>query len=209
MWLLCHSWNFSEGVGCSRSSLPLKWCRASCWYETSAVILNQRLVCRNSCSTSSAERREDLKPPAVQVFRLLGTMKMLVSLVLGLLLSPQLGHCSRNDQERCKPVTASFCHGLGYSSTLHPTGVSGYNLQQIGQMVETACSPLVATLMCRVVVPECSSEDNSRTKPCRALCEKVKADCEPVFRTKRLYWPMRLRCDALPASNCVEVGVKW
>ncbi|KAE8289301.1 Frizzled-1 [Larimichthys crocea] len=58
--------------------------------------------------------------------------------------------------------------------------------------------------MCRVVVPECGSDDDSRMKPCRALCEKVKTDCESPFRTKRLYWPTRLRCESLPESNCVQ-----
>ncbi|TKS82594.1 Frizzled-7 [Collichthys lucidus] len=129
-------------------------------------------------------------------------MKHLVFVVLGLQLSLQRAHCRREDN--CKPVTSSFCQGLGYTTTLHPNGVIGYNLQQIGQMVETACSPNIATLMCRVVVPECGSDDDSRMKPCRALCEKVKTDCESPFRTKRLYWPTRLRCESLPESNCVQ-----
>lgn len=140
--------------------------------------------------------------------RLLRAMKNLVLVVWGLLLSPQGAHCSRNDRENCKPITASFCQGLGYTTTLHPSGVAGYYLQQIGQMVETACSPHIATVMCRVVVPECGSDDDGRRKPCRALCQKVKTDCESAFRAKRLFWPMRLRCEALPESNCVQVSRK-
>lgn len=135
-------------------------------------------------------------------------MKNLVLVVWGLLLSPQRAHGKRDDRANCKPVTSSFCQGVGYTTTLHPTGVTGYTLQQIGQMVETACSPNIATLMCRVVVPECGSEDDTRLKPCRALCEKVKTDCEPAFRAKRLYWPTKLRCDTLPESNCVQVSKK-
>ncbi|XP_070821650.1 uncharacterized protein [Chaetodon trifascialis] len=131
-------------------------------------------------------------------------MKGWVLVVLGLLLSLQQAHSRRDDRANCKPVTASFCQGLGYTTTLNPTGVLGYNLQQIGQIVETSCSPNVATLMCRVVVPECSSEDDSRLKPCRALCEKVKTDCESALRAKRLLWPSRLRCESLPQSNCVQ-----
>ncbi|XP_040901254.1 uncharacterized protein LOC121186553 isoform X1 [Toxotes jaculatrix] len=131
-------------------------------------------------------------------------MKNFILVVLGLLMSPQRAHSGRDDRTNCKPVTASFCQGVGYTTTLHPTGALGFNLQQIGQMVETACSPEVATLMCRVAVPECSSEDDTRTKPCRALCEKVKTDCESALRAKRLFWPVRLRCDALPESNCVQ-----
>ncbi|XP_042354170.1 atrial natriuretic peptide-converting enzyme-like [Plectropomus leopardus] len=128
-------------------------------------------------------------------------MERLVLLVLVLLPSPQPAH---GNKATCKPVTASFCQGVGYTTTAYPTGAVGYNLQQTGQMVETACSPNIATLMCRVVVPECGSEDNSRMKPCRALCEKVKTDCEPAFKAKRLTWPIRLRCETLPESNCVQ-----
>lgn len=128
-----------------------------------------------------------------------------VFVVLGLLLSPQRAQSVRDKRATCKPVTASFCQGVGYTTTHQPTGASGYSLQQIGQIVETACSPAVATVMCRVVVPECSSEDDSRLKPCRALCEKVKTDCESALRAKRLSWPPRLRCEALPQSNCVQV----
>ncbi|XP_051261360.1 uncharacterized protein LOC127366462 isoform X3 [Dicentrarchus labrax] len=131
-------------------------------------------------------------------------MKHLVLVVLGLLLSFQQAHSRRDETANCKPITASFCQGLGYTTTLHPSGVIGYNLQQIGQMVETACSPNIATLMCRVVVPECTAEDDSRLKPCRALCEKVKTDCDSVFKARRMYWPTRLRCDALPESNCMQ-----
>ncbi|XP_061574495.1 atrial natriuretic peptide-converting enzyme-like [Cololabis saira] len=131
-------------------------------------------------------------------------MKHLFLIVLSVLVSPQQAQVRRDDRASCKPVTASFCQGLGYTTTLHQNGVQGYQLQQIGQMVETACSPLIATLMCRVVVPECSSEDDNRVKPCRALCEKVKRDCEATLKAKRLYWPSKLRCETLPESNCVQ-----
>ncbi|RVE63076.1 hypothetical protein OJAV_G00163260 [Oryzias javanicus] len=119
--------------------------------------------------------------------------------------APQPARTRTDDRTTCKPVTASFCQGLGYSTTPYPNGVLGYQLQQVGQLVETACSPHIATLMCRVVVPECGSENDSRKKPCRALCQKVKKDCEPAFRTKRLSWPMKLRCESLPESNCVQI----
>ncbi|XP_013880017.1 uncharacterized protein LOC106529207 [Austrofundulus limnaeus] len=131
-------------------------------------------------------------------------MKHLFLVVVCLLLFPQQAQTRRTDRTSCKPVTARFCQGLGYTSTLHPDGVQGFSLQQIGQIVETACSPHIATVMCRVVVPECGSENESQKKPCRALCEKVKRDCESPLRAKWLFWPMRLRCDALPLTNCVE-----
>jgi len=135
-------------------------------------------------------------------------MKHWFLMVVCLLLFPQQTQSWRDDKTTCKPVTSNFCQGLGYTTTLHQSGVQGYNLQQIGQIVETACSPHIAILMCRVVVPECNSEDDSRKKPCRALCEKVKRDCESPLRAKRLSWPTKLRCDTLPASNCIQVSMK-
>ncbi|XP_028282342.1 atrial natriuretic peptide-converting enzyme-like [Parambassis ranga] len=133
-------------------------------------------------------------------------MKHLWLVVLGLLLfSIQQVHSWGDDRSSCKPVTASFCQGVGYTTSLHPSGVQGFTLQQIQQIVETKCSPDIATLMCRVVIPECSTTaDDSRVKPCRRLCEKVKTDCESALRVKRLTWPSKIRCETLPESNCVE-----
>ncbi|CAJ1063098.1 uncharacterized protein LOC121513235 isoform X1 [Xyrichtys novacula] len=128
-------------------------------------------------------------------------MKSLVLVALCLLMSPQE---TLSAWSSCKPVTSSFCQGLGYTTSAYPTGVSGYNLQQIGQMVETSCSQHVATLLCRVAVPECDSDNDNSKKPCRSLCDRVKRDCEAAFRTKRLTWPSKLRCESLPESNCIQ-----
>ncbi|XP_011603551.2 uncharacterized protein [Takifugu rubripes] len=130
-------------------------------------------------------------------------MKSLVLVLLGSLLSQRV-HSSTAKRDNCKPFTASFCQGMGYTTSPYPSGALGYSLQQIGQMVESNCSPGIATLMCRTAVPECGSDSDSRKKPCRALCERVKTDCTAAFRAKRLYWPTRLRCEALPESNCAQ-----
>ncbi|KAK5861689.1 hypothetical protein PBY51_017146 [Eleginops maclovinus] len=127
-------------------------------------------------------------------------MEHLFLVFLGLLLVPQRAHGRTN----CKPVTSTFCQGLGYTTTQYPLGATGYSLRDIGQIVETSCSPNVAVLMCRVAVPECGSEEDGRMKPCRALCEKVRTDCDAQLKAKRISWPSRLRCDSLPESNCVQ-----
>ncbi|KAK1894962.1 Frizzled-1 [Dissostichus eleginoides] len=127
-------------------------------------------------------------------------MECLFLVFLGSLLVPLRAQSRTN----CKPMTSTFCQGLGYSTTQHPTGAMGYNLREIGQIVETSCSPNVALLMCRVVVPECGSEEDARMRPCRALCEKVKTDCEAPLKAKRISWPSRLRCDTLPENNCMQ-----
>lgn len=178
------------------------------------VAPNQPVVCRHSIRGgplhllgraethwSQTSRSSFVKQHRAVVLRFLHNMKNLIFLVFGLLPFPQQAQ-SRTD---CRPVTATFCQGLGYTTTPNPTGAIGYNLQQIGQMVETACSPHIAIVLCRVAVPECGSDDDSRLKPCRALCQKVKTDCESAFKVKRLYWPTRLRCESLPESNCVQV----
>ncbi|XP_072320490.1 uncharacterized protein [Eucyclogobius newberryi] len=104
----------------------------------------------------------------------------------------------------CRPLQASFCGSVGYMTSASPSGASGYSLRDIGQIVETACAPDVATLMCRVAVPECGAEEDSRLKPCRSLCERVKSECEGTLKAKRIYWPIRLRCDSLPQNDCVQ-----
>ncbi|KAI4799752.1 hypothetical protein KUCAC02_016648 [Chaenocephalus aceratus] len=127
-------------------------------------------------------------------------MECLFLVFLGSLLVPLRAQSRAN----CKPMTSTFCQGLGYSTTQHPTGATGYNLREIGQIVETSCSPNVAVLMCRVVVPECGSVEDARMRPCRALCEKVKTDCEAPLKAKRISWPSKLRCDTLSENNCAQ-----
>ncbi|KAK5891714.1 hypothetical protein CesoFtcFv8_012164 [Champsocephalus esox] len=127
-------------------------------------------------------------------------MECLFLVFLGSLLVPLRAQSRTN----CKPMTSTFCQGLGYSATQHPTGATGYNLREIGQVVETSCSPNVAVLMCRVVVPECGSEEDARMRPCRALCEKVRTDCEAPLKAKRISWPSKLRCDTLSDNNCAQ-----
>lgn len=107
-------------------------------------------------------------------------------------------------RQNCRPLQVNFCGSAGYTTSASPSGVAGYTTRDIGQIIETACSPDVATLMCRVVVPECGAEDDSRMKPCRSLCERVKSACEAPLRAKRIYWPSRLRCDSLPENNCAQ-----
>ncbi|XP_072769154.1 uncharacterized protein [Nerophis lumbriciformis] len=131
-------------------------------------------------------------------------MRRLVLATLALLLSPQVTSGARDEQPACRPLTASYCHDVGYGTSRHPGGVPGFNLQQLSQMVESACSPQVATLACRLAFPECGAEDDARKKPCRAFCEKVKTDCEGALKAKRLTWPSKMQCSTLPESNCVQ-----
>ncbi|XP_061144583.1 uncharacterized protein LOC133160692 isoform X2 [Syngnathus typhle] len=110
---------------------------------------------------------------------------------------------AKDERPSCRPLTASFCRNVGYPTSRYPAGVQGFNVQQLRQMVETACSPDVATLLCRVAFPECS-EDDARVKPCKAVCHKVKRECDAALKAKALTWPRSLQCDALPEYNCVQ-----
>nr|XP_057909021.1 atrial natriuretic peptide-converting enzyme-like isoform X2 [Doryrhamphus excisus] len=132
-------------------------------------------------------------------------MQRSVLAVLALLLCPHETHGARDELPSCKPLTTSYCQNVGYSTSRHPGGVQGFNLQQLSQVVETACSPQVAVLVCRLAFPECgsSAEDDARMKPCRAFCETVKSECEATLKAKRLTWPSKLQCNTLPESNCV------
>ncbi|XP_061675598.1 atrial natriuretic peptide-converting enzyme-like [Syngnathoides biaculeatus] len=103
----------------------------------------------------------------------------------------------------CRPITASFCRNVGYGTSRHPAGVPGFDAQQLARIVESGCSPNAAALFCRVAFPECS-DDDARVKPCRAVCQKVKSECDATLRAKRISWPSKLQCDALPVSSCVQ-----
>lgn len=202
--------NFSEYGGCSETSLAPSCCSAPCRCVAFPLILNQCfLLCKLHLLLLGLLLLQHLKllvNSSGSVRSSPTAMKSLVLVLLGSLLSQRV-HGSTSKRDNCKPFTASFCQGLGYTTSLYPSGALGYSLHQIGQMVASDCSPDIATLMCRTVIPECGSDSDSRKKPCRALCERVKTDCEAALRAKRLYWPSRLRCDALPESNCAQVGM--
>ncbi|XP_034030287.1 uncharacterized protein LOC117514108 [Thalassophryne amazonica] len=138
----------------------------------------------------------------MQFVRLLNTMKLLVLIILSLLFTLQQAHATVDETSPCRPIAARFCQGMSYNTTVYPRGVQGFNLDNIGKIVETDCSPDVATLMCRVVLPECRKEGESEKKPCRALCEKVMRDCLPTVKQQQLTWPALLQCSSLPKSNC-------
>ncbi|XP_029928307.1 uncharacterized protein LOC115373851 [Myripristis murdjan] len=124
---------------------------------------------------------------------------------LALLLSLQRAHGRTEEKPSCKPVMVSFCEGVGYNTSMHPNGVQGYNLQQIGQVVVTGCSPDVAAFMCRMVVPECIAGQDGRAQPCRSSCERVKRACEPALIDRWLSWPENIKCENLAETNCVNV----
>ncbi|XP_057690735.1 atrial natriuretic peptide-converting enzyme-like isoform X2 [Corythoichthys intestinalis] len=128
---------------------------------------------------------------------------MLRCFLVVLVFLPSWTRGAKDDRPSCRPITATFCRNVGYTTSRYPTGVQGVNVQQLSQIVETACSPNIATLVCRVAFPECSNDDN-RVKPCRAMCNKAKSECDAALKAKRLVWPTKLQCDTLPESNCVQ-----
>ncbi|XP_077453725.1 uncharacterized protein LOC144072521 [Stigmatopora argus] len=128
---------------------------------------------------------------------------MLQWFLVGLLFLPSRTHGAKDDRPSCRPLTATFCRNVGYGTSRYPSGVQGFNVQQLSQIVETACSPNIATLVCRVAFPECSNDD-ARVRPCRAVCNRVKSECDAALKAKRLVWPSKLQCDTLPESNCVQ-----
>lgn len=135
-------------------------------------------------------------------------METWVLLVWGLLLSVQMAHNKLSGSKHpCMPIMVDFCQDLDYNMTAHPTGASGYNLQKLRQIVETGCSPDVATFLCGLVSPNCVSEENDNIPPCHSLCERVKRDCEPVLREKGLTWPRKIRCEAYPIQSCANVSM--
>lgn len=160
---------------------------------------------------STAAHRKDHKPPrgSGRFLRSRRAMTQWLWSALALLLSLQRAHGRTEERPSCKPVMVSFCEGVGYNTSMHPNGVQGYNLQQIGQVVVTGCSPDVAAFMCRMVVPECIAGQDGHAQPCRSSCERVKRACEPALTDRWLSWPENIRCDNLAETNCVNVSMMW
>uniref|UniRef100_A0A669BWT1 FZ domain-containing protein n=1 Tax=Oreochromis niloticus TaxID=8128 RepID=A0A669BWT1_ORENI len=137
-------------------------------------------------------------------------MKHLFLVVWGLL-PLQWVHSRSDDRTNCKPVTASFCQGVGYTTTLHPTGVLGYTLtiNRFNPLVTSGCSPHLKPFLCSVYVPECVS--GKPRPPCRTLCEHARSSCGAQMRSLSLEWPEALNCETFttePWTGCRRASTK-
>lgn len=158
----------------------------------------------------SAARKISLKSCSVSA--------VFISMMWILLVLLGASSMAANGHGRCRPLRIDFCQDVSYSTTCNnPRGMGHYmkngGAEAMRRLIETGCSPYAAELMCRVVAPPLRGlvGEERTVPPCRALCERVRRDCERVLKERGIPWPPRIKCSALPAKYqlvCVDVGDK-
>lgn len=72
-------------------------------------------------------------------------------------------------------------------------------MEQFEGLLGTNCSPDLLFFLCAMYAPICTIDfQQEPIKPCRAVCERARAGCEPVLLRYRHAWPESLACDELP-----------
>lgn len=69
-------------------------------------------------------------------------------------------------------------------------------------IVAINCSQEAGFFLCAYHLPICAPEFKSRPiRPCRSVCEKVKADCMATIRRYKGKWPEDVVCEDLPSYD--------
>ncbi|XP_041981980.1 frizzled-9-like [Aricia agestis] len=102
---------------------------------------------------------------------------------------------------KCERITLSQCQDLKYNWTAMPN-LLGHNDQKEAEeamsafsgLLASECSPHARFLLCSAFAPLCSAQVAGSVSACRALCERVVADCRAQLRLL----PAPLDCAAFP-----------
>ncbi|KAK6973042.1 secreted frizzled-related protein 3 [Biomphalaria glabrata] len=108
--------------------------------------------------------------------------------------------------DQCEPIEIPKCRAMPYNMTQMPNLVH-HNTQENARLVfekfevllEQNCSDSLLFLLCSIYVPICAvSLQPEAIPPCRSVCEKAKAGCEPLMNSYNVSWPESLDCSRLP-----------
>lgn len=118
---------------------------------------------------------------------------------------------------RCEPIKINLCSGLPYNETAIPNLFNHQNqddasleINQFAPLVKINCSPYFRAFLCAMYVPVCTVLKKP-LPPCRSICERAKAGCEPIMIRFGFQWPSNLECSKLPVygdPNNLCVGNK-
>lgn len=113
----------------------------------------------------------------------------------------------------CQTITVSFCKDMPYTQTILPNILGHKNqddasleVHTFAPLIHAECSPDMKPFLCSVYTPECVS--GTPRPPCRRLCEKARAGCEPLLKQFGFQWPEGLRCEAFTTESCQYVSPK-
>lgn len=106
----------------------------------------------------------------------------------------------------CEPVRIPLCRAMPWNMTKMPNHLHHSTqdnavlaIEQFEGLLGTGCSPDLLFFLCAMYAPICTIDfQHEPIKPCKAVCERAKAGCEPVMRRYNHSWPDSLSCSELP-----------
>ncbi|KAJ0070483.1 hypothetical protein NL108_011680 [Boleophthalmus pectinirostris] len=106
----------------------------------------------------------------------------------------------------CEPVRIPLCRAMPWNMTKMPNHLHHSTqdnavlaIEQFEGLLGTGCSPDLLFFLCAMYAPICTIDfQHEPIKPCKAVCERAKAGCEPVMRRYNHSWPDSLSCAELP-----------
>lgn len=106
----------------------------------------------------------------------------------------------------CELVRIPLCRAMPWNMTKMPNHLHHSTqdnavlaIEQFEGLLGTGCSPDLLFFLCAMYAPICTIDfQHEPIKPCKAVCERAKAGCEPVMRRYNHSWPDSLSCSELP-----------
>ncbi|XP_072300253.1 secreted frizzled-related protein 3 isoform X2 [Eucyclogobius newberryi] len=106
----------------------------------------------------------------------------------------------------CESVRIPLCRAMPWNMTKMPNHLHHSTqdnavlaIEQFEGLLGTGCSPDLLFFLCAMYAPICTIDfQHEPIKPCKAVCARAKAGCEPVMRRYNHSWPDSLSCAELP-----------
>ncbi|XP_064516409.1 secreted frizzled-related protein 3 isoform X1 [Pseudopipra pipra] len=117
-----------------------------------------------------------------------------------------LGRAPAGRGAACEPVRIPLCKPLPWNMTKMPNHLHHSTqanavlaMEQFEGLLGTNCSPDLLFFLCAMYAPICTIDfQHEPIKPCKSVCERARAGCEPVLVRYSHTWPDSLACDELP-----------
>nr|AAC60113.1 Frzb-1 [Xenopus laevis] len=122
---------------------------------------------------------------------------------LALLLLPN-AYCAS-----CEPVRIPMCKSMPWNMTKMPNHLHHSTqanailaIEQFEGLLTTECSQDLLFFLCAMYAPICTIDfQHEPIKPCKSVCERARAGCEPILIKYRHTWPESLACEELPVYD--------
>ncbi|XP_060113307.1 secreted frizzled-related protein 3 isoform X2 [Heteronotia binoei] len=109
----------------------------------------------------------------------------------------------------CEPVRIPLCKSLPWNMTKMPNHLHHSTqanailaIEQFEALLGVRCSADLLFFLCAMYAPICTIDfQHEPIKPCKSVCQRARAGCEPVLVKYGHAWPDSLACDELPVYD--------